>query len=365
MMFLKKRYLLIIIAALLAWLIFDEKPKPAANKVLSHSQTAEVVKTRSTATTTTQVYKQQVIENTSETRSTVITSSSRTPPVYRVKVVFPQQHFFDDNLCNLNRVRRTLKPDLESAIERLSEEYQHHYYEISEEVELNLYAVHNSEYFETEFLQRTQALYQYYVQLLGKSAKRPITLNMVINPTRDEYIEHVTYFSDSLITSLGVHFGAMNLSYVDYQGSDDKALKTAVHETVHALNAHILGRTPSMFNEGMAELFEDMFVNKGLIEIDTSQRSFNQISYPIMEFFDDNQWPFLETKRLYYSSWLWFAFMSSDQEKQAALTHFMREEQKAPCEAFSADESYQIFHEVYDMFEYDFTDWQDSLPSAN
>lgn len=364
-MFIKKRYLLLLVALSFAFWFWWQMPT-------QKEQIPQLVKSNSQQLShnpvQAEVAEQVVItqieqEAEPQTRTlTVIQPRQRVKqPSYKVRIIYPDQHVFDDNLCNMNQVRRTLEPDLKAAIERLGDIYQHNFYQVNEYITLNLYTVDHDESFTQEYLTRIEALHNYYVQLLDQPAKRPITLNMVITPDRDEYLQQVTYFSPALSNSLGVYFGAINLAYVDYQESDEKALKTTIHETVHALNAFILGRTPSMFNEGMAELFEDMVLYNDKIEINSEHRKLNQEPYNMMEFFDDNQWPYLQTSRLYYSSWLWFAFMSSDSQRIDALTHFMREELKTPCYAFSADESYQLFHEVYNMFEYDFNEWQEGL----
>lgn len=281
---------------------------------------------------------------------------------YQAKPHYPMQHFFDDKLCEFD-VRADYKPALKKAINRLGSRYELYSYNITEYLELNVYATGMTTYFEKELKQRIKTLHESYINMLGISAKRKIELNIVIMPQRSEYIEYGSFYYKDIDTTLGVYFGGLNLAFVDYQHSAEKALKTVVHESVHILNAHIIGRTPRMFNEGMAELYDHMRIKDGEAKIIIPLEQLTKQSYPLMQFFDDEQWKFLNTSQLYYSSWAWTTFMNSQPIRQQALIHFIRKEQENPCSAFSAGESYSVFNEVYNMFEIDFNEWQESLSS--
>jgi hypothetical protein len=218
-------------------------------------------------------------------------------------------------------------------------------------------------YFEKELTQRIKALHQEYIKLLGESAEREITMNLVITPERADYNHYLSFYSANQIQSLGVYFGGLNIAYVDHQSSDDKALKTAIHETVHALNAHIIGKTPRMFNEGMAEFYENMSIKKEGVEIIITTQQLTKEPYPLMQFFDYQQWPSLDIHHLYYSSWAWITFMYGNNNSVQSLIAFMKREQVNPCAAFSAGESYEIFQENDSMFEPDFYHWQKNMNS--
>ena len=282
---------------------------------------------------------------------------------YEAKPHYPMQHFFDDQLCDLDGVRTDHKPALKKAIDRLDSRYELYSYNITEYLALNVYATGMTTHFEKELNERIKTLHKSYIDMLGVSAKRKIALNIVIMPDRSEYLEYGSFYYKDIDTTLGVYFGGLNIAFVDYQHSAEKALTTVVHESVHILNAHIIGRTPRMFNEGMAELYEHMRIKNGEAKIIIPLEQLTKPSYPLMQFFDDEQWKFLDTGQLYYSSWAWTTFMNSQPIRQQALIHFMKKEQENPCSAFSAGESYSAFNEVYNMFEIDFNEWQESLNS--
>lgn len=280
---------------------------------------------------------------------------------YAVEHVYPGQDYFDDNTCNTDEKRASYKPLLKETINSLNQQYQHFYYKVSDYLKLNVYAVQMTTYFEKELIERIKFLHQEYIGLLGKSAKREINVNLIISPERSDYLNDTAFFSTNLDTTTGVYFGGLNLAFVDYQQSDDKALKTAIHETSHALSAHIIGRTPRMFSEGMAEFYEDMIVKEGKVEIVFYKKQLKKEPYPIMQFFDSQQWSSLNVQHLYYSSWAWIAFMYGDNKRLESLVSFMKNEQINPCSAFSAGESYKIFQEEYSNFETDFYHWQKSM----
>lgn len=300
----------------------------------------------------------------SSKKITILKSNDSYQP-YMVKPSYPKQDVFDDNLCNLDDIRINYKPELKKAIVRLDPQYKHYLYNITEYLELNVYASVITKYFEEELNERIRILHQNYIEMLGVSAKRKITLNIVIAPQRSDYLHYISFYSPELNTSLGVYFGGLNIAFVDYQNSDENALKTAIHESVHILNAHIIGKTPHMFSEGMAELYENMRVKEGKAEVIILENQLLKETYPIMQFFDDEQWNDLETSRLYYSSWAWVTFMYSNKSRLNSLIYFMKKEQANPCSSFSFGETYSIFQEIYSMFETDFTEWQQNLSNRS
>ena len=279
---------------------------------------------------------------------------------YKVKVLYPSQHYFEDQTCDLGKNRTDLEPLRQEAFDRLSGEYTHNTYQLSDYLELNLYAEDISEDFEEQLSERIKIIHNNYIQMLGESAEHKIILNLVIASERSDYLHYISYYSEDLDTSLGVYFGGLNIAFVDFQESEERALKTAVHESIHVLNSHLIGRTPHMFNEGMAELYENIDFVDGKAELQLAEDRLLNEAYPVFLFFDDEQWEYLETAQLYYSSWAWITFMHSNEVGIESLVNYMRKEQKDPCSPLSVDESYSVLQERYNIFETDFIDWLES-----
>lgn len=276
---------------------------------------------------------------------------------YKVEVDYPNQHVFDDNMCSVDQLLFEYRKAFNDAIKRLNKNYKRHTYTINDYLSLNIYTPSMSDDFEQALLRKIAYLHNEFILLLGESAKREISLNIVIVPQRADYEGYLSYYSQSPINSAGVYYTGLNIAYVDYQGSEESALRTAIHETVHALSAHIIGKTPRMFSEGMAEFYENMQIKDEDIKIVYSRTELKGEPYPMLQFFDYLQWPNLDIHRLYYSSWAWITYMYNERERLRSLITFMKEEQKYPCEAFSGDEAFAIFQDHDSMMELDFYTW--------
>jgi len=272
-------------------------------------------------------------------------------------------HIFD-NICSVDQIRADYKPMLNATIAQLDRRYRHYRVEVSQLIELNLYAFNISESFLAQLSEHLATIHADYIEKIGASARRAISLNVVITPNRFHYNHYVSLYHDSPETTLGVHLGHLNIAFVDYQGSDEKAYKTAIHEVVHAFNYHIIGKTPRMFNEGLAEFYEHTTIDAhGGLNPYLAPEHLTQELYPLMYFFENEQWPYLDKHRLYASSWAWMHFMRNSKDGNNALVHYIKNEMIKPCEAFSANESYAHFQEIYNMFESEFYEWQQDFIS--
>lgn len=272
-------------------------------------------------------------------------------------------HIFDD-ICSVDNIRLNHQAILSQAIQSLDERYQHYLVVVTENVKLNLYGVELSRGFRQKLAQYLRAIHQDYWNRLVQRANKGIVLNIVIAAERREYLNYSSQFTDGveLTDTLGVHFGHLNLAFVDYQGSDKKALITAIHEAVHAFNIHLIGRTPKMFNEGIAQFYQHTILDEqgrlgGVIE----RAKLRQPAYPVMQFFDNEQWPYLNQQKLYFSSWAWTIFMLSSELGAESVNAYMRAEMAEPCQVYSAGEIYELFQQYYPMFEQDHYDWLEQI----
>tara|TARA_R110001583_G_scaffold16561_5_gene67754 strand:+ start:260 stop:1426 length:1167 start_codon:yes stop_codon:yes gene_type:complete len=288
---------------------------------------------------------------------------------YTVQSDYINQDFFDEALCTSDEVRANYQPMLVKALKGFGSQYQHSTYQINEYITLNLYASRLSTYFIKQLQDRIKSLHHIYISMLGDIAKRKIILNLVVTASRDDYDHYVSVYSDHSQSTLGVYFGGLNLAFVDYQRADDKGLKTATHEIVHALHAHILGRTPRMFNEGMAEYFEDLIIKNGKPSIQISKEKTMDNILDLSHFIHDSEWTYGNARdnlgQLYYSSWAWILFMFDyDLNGRQALTYFMEKEQVNPCTSILGSEFYSIIQQIYSTFDSDFLNWQDQISNS-
>jgi hypothetical protein len=341
----KATYFILIILVVVCFFISSAFNEPSLPVKLSPKPSSHI----------SQITTIQIQENPLDNVAVVLRNNGNKP--YSVKSTYPTQHFFDDNMCNRDEERMQYEPELNNAINRLSPQYKHHLYDVTEYLALHVYSTGMTKYFEDELTGRIKALHRHYLALLGISAARKITLHLVITPERSDYDHYTSFYAQDMSSTRGVYFGGLNIAFVDYQDSDSEALKTALHESVHILNAQILGKTPRMFNEGMAELYEKITIKNDKTEVIISDNPSRHAPYPLMQFFDDQQWAYLNTHQLYDSSKAWITFMHSSQSRLTSLIYFMKKEQVLPCSAFTVGESYATLQEVYAMFEIDFMEW--------
>jgi len=354
-------YIIIFIVTLLLLINFlIKEKKPSVKTEIITETTAPSSSIKPFSPTKQVIKKDEQGVNIQETKKTAPEPEQTViAPIYKIEPAYPEQHFFEGEVCKSGAKREAYQSQLQSAIQRLGSRYQHTEYQLSDYITLNLYGVNLEDTFKDKISERILKMHNIYIAMLGHSARQSINFNLVITPNRTEYLSRINYFSSNIKPSLGVYFGGLNLAYVDYQGAENKALKTATHESIHVINSHLLGRTSHALNEGMAELYEDMTItDNGTISLATTNKMIDQETLLLMEFFDNQQWEYLDISQLYYSSWAWIAFMNSNRERVSALIHLLKKEQEDPCSALSAEEMYQSFQSNYSIFESEFYEWQ-------
>ncbi|WP_299568416.1 DUF4124 domain-containing protein [uncultured Shewanella sp.] len=92
-------------------------------------------------------------------------------------------------------------------------------------------------------------------QLLPKRELLPIKIDLILAGSNEAYKDLQRKYSNSVSASQGFYSSRHNVAAV-LHSNDQQAFRTAVHESVHVMNAGQFGSTPRWFNEGFAEYFE-------------------------------------------------------------------------------------------------------------
>ncbi|OBT08213.1 hypothetical protein A9267_10875 [Shewanella sp. UCD-FRSSP16_17] len=100
-------------------------------------------------------------------------------------------------------------------------------------------------------------------QLLPKSELLPIKIDLILAGSNDAYEDLQRKYSNSVNASQGFYSSRHNVAAVLHK-NNQQAFRTAVHESVHVMNAGQFGSTPRWFNEGLAEYFESPLYLKQL-----------------------------------------------------------------------------------------------------
>ncbi|MEL4279960.1 MULTISPECIES: DUF1570 domain-containing protein [Shewanella] len=94
-----------------------------------------------------------------------------------------------------------------------------------------------------------------YRKYLPKRQLHPIKVNLMLAGNLSAYNKLKARYASQVGASQGFYSGQHNLAAV-WHREDSQAFRTAIHESVHVMNAGQFGDTPRWLNEGLAEYFE-------------------------------------------------------------------------------------------------------------
>ncbi|MDO6613718.1 hypothetical protein Q4601_20855 [Shewanella sp. 1_MG-2023] len=175
-----------------------------------------------------------------------------------------------------------------------------------------------------------------YRQLLPKRELLPIKIDLILAGSAGAYSDLQRKYSNSVSASQGFYSSKHNVAAVLHH-NDQQAFRTAVHESVHVMNAGQFGSTPRWFNEGLAEYFESPLYlkqlnNKSQFQLATSRqvkaasknyRSGKYLSLVKLFNANDADWNGSSRSLLYQNSRQFIQFlMSSSKGRQTLNTLF-------------------------------------------
>jgi len=294
-----------------------------------------------------------------------IQSSDKTKPLdfiyedYQVEQDYLAQDNFNPNFCNLTQWQAYQKSALSEVIDSLDSDYQLYEVEVDKHLIISIYSANMTKYFEKQFKLLIKGVLGSYTQYLQIDLNNKIHMNMVISKNRQAYLSHAAIDGFNPSNSQGVYFGQRNLAFVSYY-NEDQALKTAIHEAVHAINLHLFGITSRAFSEGTAEFFEEItLLNNNQYNVLISNKKLKAEPYLFSLIIQDDEWKNLDIPKLYYSSWAWLSFMMMEYEAKATMQRYLRKEQENLCSALSQETVLQLWQDNYIHFESDFGVWLD------
>ena len=193
-----------------------------------------------------------------------------------------------------------------------------------------------------------------YRQYLPKRELQPIKVNLVLAGNLTAYRKLRDQYASSVGASQGFYTSQHNIAAVWFRESN-QTFSTAIHETVHVMNAGQFGNTPRWFNEGMAEYFEsDAF----LASVDTNKRyktmvEQNAATKPKYRFVDvssplymgleellnatDNEWQGPKQAALYQHSQSFIRFLFSTRSGKTTLAGLVADFSKNRCQTKLVD----------------------------
>ncbi|WP_024611713.1 DUF1570 domain-containing protein [Pseudoalteromonas sp. TB64] len=216
--------------------------------------------------------------------------------------------------------------------------------------------------FNQELRIKLNTVFKVYGQIIGVHALKKVKLNLTVLATRHSYEARIKQHGGDPTNSIGMYFNSSNSAFIDYRNVQS-AMRTSVHEAVHAINRAVLGNTPRWLNEGLAEYFEDTKNNMqtGIVEPNSSWVKNNSITknvYSLNKLLNsENIWRKGDSSKLYRSSWAVIYFLMDTKNGKALLKSIMLEEQKSPCSKLADGVFKKMVYEQYPRINSHYSQW--------
>ena len=248
------------------------------------------------------------------------------------------------------------KPDF--AVETLDTDFV----EPLDYFELTLQAANLPPSFSEELRIKLNTVFKVYGQIIGADALKKVRLNLTVYATRSRYEQAIKQRGADPTNTDGMYFHATNSAYIHYR-NEQSAMRTAIHEAVHAINKAVLGITPRWLNEGLAEYFEYTKNSMQLVSIEPHLSWMNN-KHIAQSVFTINwligladTWQTGDDTKLYASSWAAIYFLMDSNKGKQFLKSVMLAEQKSPCSKLTAAELKNMLYQHFPQLSKDYKTW--------
>lgn len=248
------------------------------------------------------------------------------------------------------------KPDF--AVETLDTDFV----EPLDYFELTLQAANLPPTFTEELRIKLNTVFKVYGQIIGADALKKVRLNLTVFATRSRYEQAIKQRGADPSNTDGIYFHATNSAFIYYR-NEQSAMRTAIHEAVHAINQAILGTTPRWLNEGLAEYFEYTNNSMQLVSIEPhlswiSNKHIAQSVFTINWLTGlDNNWQTADDTKLYASSWAAIYFLMGSSKGKQFLKSVMLAEQNSPCSKLTAETLESMLYQHFPQLSKDYKTW--------
>jgi hypothetical protein len=206
--------------------------------------------------------------------------------------------------------------------------------------DLTLNTVELPSSFKNELRIKLNTVFKAYGQIIGTDALKKVNLTLTVLPTRRGYERAIKRQGGDPVNTIGMYFHGSNSAFIEYRDAK-QAMRTAVHEAVHAINKAILGYTPRWFNEGLAGYFEltKSQMQSGIVEPNSSWLKDKKLANSVFTINGlmglETSWKQKDTSKLYASSWAAIYFLMDTPAGRQLLKNIMLAEQVSPCNRLS------------------------------
>lgn len=189
-------------------------------------------------------------------------------------------------------------------------------------------------------------IYTILSQDVGVDHLRQVAVNLKVFDDPEAFENYRKQEVPGLATSSGFYSALTNEAVVMHGQDDEQTLDVALHESTHVINAGLYGYTPTWFNEGTAEYFEQL-------EITGQSRVISAASYwhqrlqgalrakkhmPLANYLsvEGEQWRLMDQEEMYSMAWSVIYLLMSDQSGKQTLKAMLNYMAEHFCQPFDS-----------------------------
>jgi hypothetical protein len=180
-------------------------------------------------------------------------------------------------------------------------------------------------------------MFAVYGQLIDRQNLKKVLVNIKFISSKRGFERYKNVHAPNVKSTTGFYDNGTNEAVI-YFGNYQRAFKTAIHESAHAINRGVIGSTNKWLNEGLAEYLETLTTNLSSAEIKPNSDWFKNgqlvsrpINMPKLLSAKYKDWNSSRSSRLYATSWAFIYFMMDDIDRRASLARLVKMEQSNMC----------------------------------
>lgn len=197
----------------------------------------------------------------------------------------------------------------------------------------------------------TYKIFELLSQQLAVEDLRQVNLNVALFASPQAFDLHRQKHAPGLQTSSGFYTSKNNEAAILIRQDAQKTMPVVRHESSHVIMSGLYGPTPTWFNEGLAEYFEQMKIRTMAAHIAPNMYWFKHLQglkqsgrlSPLTEYLglDNKSWRAQDQTTMYAMGWGLIYFFMSNTEGRDQLADFMRSISDHLCMPFSSIEHFQ------------------------
>jgi len=175
---------------------------------------------------------------------------------------------------------------------------------------------------------------------------KQVDLNVKVFNSSSDFEAYRQQHVPNLQTDTGFYKSSMDEAVVMHHGDDNSTRSVARHEATHVINSGLYGLTPTWFNEGIAEYFENLVVqgqSKTIFPatywVKLLNRRYHEKTLPTLEEYliiEGKDWREGDQETMYAVAWSLVHFMMGDNLGRETLREMMRHMAEFYCKPFDS-----------------------------